>query len=177
MVVLNNGFMKDTYKIISSMSKKMLETAQILATNVEMGPVQVEDNGGLVLDKRDKLQFTFEYFGLNFESNFRRDEKGGVLMIRTNLGHRPFTAENRQVRVNLTHIIQSTSNHRDGRIVVDRNEQVIFKAERRVHAVLSPSLLVAYLIEIILQNRQLIALGKILTTHARISKSTKKSAK
>ncbi|MDI9348777.1 MAG: hypothetical protein QM537_02100 [Candidatus Symbiobacter sp.] len=152
------------------MSKKMLESAQELTNDVEIGAITVQENGGLVLDKREKLQFSFDYFGLTFESNFRRDDKGGVLMVRAILGYRPFTAENRQVRVNISHIIQSTSNHRDGRLAVDPKEQVVFRAERRVQAVLSPSLLVALLVETLLQNRQLITLGKLLTQSSKISK-------
>ena len=175
MVVLNNSFIKDTYKIISSMSKKMLESAQTLTSNVEVGPVTVEETGGLVLDKREKLQFRFEYYGLHFESNFRRDDKGGVLMLRAILGNRPFTAENRQVRINLSHVIQSTTNHRDGRLAVDPKEQIVFRAERRIQAILSPGLLLALIIEILLQNRQLISLGKILTESPQAAKQVRKA--
>ncbi|MCX8505040.1 MAG: hypothetical protein ORN98_00280 [Alphaproteobacteria bacterium] len=157
------------------MSKKMLESAQSLSSNVEVGPVTVEESGGLVLDKREKLQFTFEYFGLPFEANFRRDERGGVLMLRAILGNRPFTAENRQVRINLSHVIQSTTNHRDGRLAVDPKEQIVFRAERRIQEILSPGLLVALLIEVLLQNRQLIGLGKILTDSPQAAKQFRKA--
>ena len=96
-------------------------------------------------------------------------------MLRAILGNRPFTAENRQVRINLSHVIQSTSNHRDGRLAVDPKEQITFRAERRIQAILSPGLLVALLVEILLQNRQLISLGKILTESQQAAKHVRKN--
>ena len=134
-------------------------TAGEFASKADIGTLSLDDRLEIVIKPRQVTNFSFDYKGLLFHCVFKRQSERAAIAMTCVLGHRPYSAEDRQRRININTVLNTANDNRFGKITIDRHERMIFNAFLIVEEVLTPILLVTLLTEAIVHNRALLELG------------------
>ncbi|MDX2102211.1 MAG: hypothetical protein EAZ99_09910 [Alphaproteobacteria bacterium] len=134
-----------------------LRTLAAAKLPVEIGTVAVGSDGSLTRHEAKPLRFRFVVGASQFQAEVIA---GGHLVVRSVLGGMPYTAEGRERRIDLAHLIaESRRTLPRGEITVDARQRVVLTVSEPLDTPLTPTEVVSVATHLALTAQPWIALG------------------
>jgi hypothetical protein len=117
---------------------------------LEVGSVVVDASGGLARRLRDRVAFHFTIDGMRFDGAVESRGDGRALTLTADLGVVPYTAEDRQARVDVNAVLAaSRTDMAHGRLAISPDQHVRMAARIDVGAPMTPVKLLAAATEVV----------------------------
>jgi hypothetical protein len=120
-------------------TKALVDAAGNPASAMPLGAMGLDDAGQLVRKNDDGLvEFTFSYMGYQFAARAEVEPGHTRLRIHAVLGHLPYTAEAPDLRDNMRAVVHEAGRALGGRIVITREQRILFFDEFNFNETLTP---------------------------------------
>jgi hypothetical protein len=130
--------------------------------------LSVGPDGTMVHTPRETLRFSFDYQGVTFNAEGRRDGDTFVLSVSADLGPLPFSAESAQARQAIQDLVAASSAVIEPRLAIDENQIIRVDARIELLKPVSPVTTLTMVTELLLILKPWLArLGVLLESVSR----------